>query len=160
MKYLRYIFWTLLTVITGCSVVVEEGNDASESNTITFENVFPNSLIDANTYLLGGGNRTWTTVAFTIEGVNGFQNCRLDDEIRLNEDNTYAYDGGTMLCGAEDNQKIKSGTWEIDAPSRTLTFDKGLDHESIMYIESLTSEEIVVSSHYYSWKVVGKFTHD
>lgn len=153
------VFLLFLSFVLGCSVVVEDGSDIEVSN-ITFENNFPNSVIDVDSYLLGGSTRTWTTVAFTIDGVNGFQNCRLDDQIRLNDDQTYNYDGGGMLCGAEDNQKLKSGSWEVNASFRLITFDRGTDHESVFYIESLTEEEIVVSSHYYSWKVVGKFTHE
>lgn len=159
MKYLQYIFMSWLLSASACSVIVEESTDSGVT-TIDFENTFPSSIIDANAFLVGSENRTWTTLAFTIEGVNGFQNCRLDDQIRLNDDHTYAYDGGNMLCGAEDNEKLKSGTWSMDAASRTLTFDEGEDQEAVLYIESLTENEIVISTHYYSWKVVGKFTHE
>lgn len=150
-----------VVALAACSVVVEETTgDIDESSNITFENVFPNSIIDVNAFLLGGDSRTWTTVAFTIEGVNGFQNCRLDDQVQLNADNTYTYDGGSMLCGAEDDQKIKSGSWQLDADARTLTFNPNTEEESVFYVESLTEEQIVVSSHYYNWKVVGKFAHE
>lgn len=160
MKLMKQVLCLLLIMVTtSCSVVEVDGMD-SEGNTISFEDNFPASAIDVNTYLVGGATRTWVTVAFTIDGVNGFQNCRLDDQIRLNDDLTYSYDGGTTLCGAEDNQKLKSGNWEVNASNRTLTFDKGTDREAVFYIESLDEEEIVVSSHYYSWKVMGKFTHE
>lgn len=160
MKLLLHSMLFGLLAFTACSVVVEEGNNSSEAGGITFENIFPSSIIDANTFLLGSGNRTWSTMEFTIEGINGFQNCRLDDEIELRDDNTYTYDGGTMLCGAEDSQKIKTGIWEFDGSTRTIVFDKGTEQESMIYIESLTDEEIVISSQYYSWLVVGKFIHE
>lgn len=153
-------FIALLCFLTACSVVEENSVGSSDTGTITYENVFPESIIDANAYLLGGESRTWSTVAFTIDGISGFQNCRLDDQVTLLDDNTYRYDGGTMLCGAEDNQKIKTGTWQLDANARLLTFDDGTSEESVFYIESLTNGEIVVSSHYYNYKVVGKFAYE
>lgn len=158
---MRYSFYIIcLFIMAACSVVEEDRGDSSGTQTISFENIYPESIIDANAYLLGGASRTWSTVAFTIEGISGFQNCRLDDEITLMDDNTYRYDGGTMLCGAEDNQKIKTGSWDFDEGSRTLTFDRGTTRESVFYIESLTAGEIVVSSYYYNYEVVGKFADE
>ena len=159
MKLIKKFILVFLGFACSCSVVVEESSDLEVSG-ITFDDSFPNSVIDVNAYLLGGSSRTWTTVGFTIDGVVGFQNCRLDDQIQLHDNQTYDYDGGDMLCQAEDNQKLKSGTWELDASNRRLTFDKGTDTEAVFYIESLTADEIVVSSQYYSWKVMGSFTHD
>ena len=158
MNHLSKLF-LLALVISSCSVVEVENMD-NENSEINFESTFPNSAIDVNAYLLGGESRTWTTLEFTIDGVNGFQSCRLDDQIQLNSDNTYDYDGGDMLCGAEDDQKLKSGTWEVDVDNRTLTFDAGTDREGIFHIESLNAEEIVVRSQYYNWEVLGKFTHE
>ncbi|WP_422361669.1 lipocalin family protein [Reichenbachiella sp.] len=158
MNHLSKLF-LLVLVISACSVVEVENMD-NENSEINFESTFPNSAIDVNAYLLGGASRTWTTLEFTIDGVDGFQNCRLDDQIQLNSDKTYDYDGGDMLCGAEDDQKLKSGTWEVDVDNRTLTFDAGTDREGIFHIESLNAEEIVVRSQYYSWEVLGKFTHE
>ncbi|MEO9967534.1 MAG: lipocalin family protein [Reichenbachiella sp.] len=162
MKHQLSFLWACLFLLSACSVVVEESIDSSDPDvsTITFANEYPASSIDANTFLLGGSSRIWQTIAFTIEGVNGFQNCRLDDEIELREDGTYYYDGGEMLCGAEDNQKIKQGEWRLDEESRTLIFDEGAETQTEIYIESLTEEEMVISTHYYQWKVVGKFSHD
>ncbi|WP_420582007.1 lipocalin family protein [Reichenbachiella sp.] len=158
MKNLSILLWMGL-VLCACSVV-EEGQMDAENSAINFDGTYPNSAIDVNAYLLGGESRTWTTLEFTIDGVSGFQNCRLDDQIQLNSDKTYDYDGGDMLCGAEDNVKLKSGTWEVDVDNRMLTFDSGTDHEAIFHIESLNAEEIVVRSQYYSWEVLGKFTHE
>ncbi|UXX80050.1 lipocalin family protein [Reichenbachiella carrageenanivorans] len=158
MKNYRKYIWICLLVFWGCSVVTEDGEIGTEA--FTFDDSFPASAIDAYTYLLGGASRTWITVAFTIDGVNGVQKCRLDDQIVLKDDQTYAYDGGNTLCGAEDDQKTKSGTWLLETSTRTLTFDEGTDRESQFFIESLTDKEIVVSSHYYSWKVMGKFAHE
>lgn len=158
MNHLIRLF-LLALAISACSVVEVEDID-NENAEINFDSTFPNSAIDVNAYLLGGESRTWTTLEFTIDGVNGFQNCRLDDQIQLNSDKTYSYDGGDMLCGAEDDQKLKSGIWEVDVDNRILTFDAGTDQEAIFYIESLDAEEIVVRSQYYSWQVLGKFTHE
>lgn len=156
-QLLKYLL--LISICAGCSVVEVE-QSTEERSDINVDGTFPNSAIDVNEYLLGGSSRTWTTLEFTIDGVEGFQQCRLDDQIVLHEDNTYNYDGGDSLCGAEDDQKLKSGVWAIDVDKRTLTFDGGSAREAVFYIESLTEEAIVVSSHYYSWKVMGKFTHE
>lgn len=158
MNHLIRLF-LLAFAISACSVVEVEDID-NENTEINFDSTFPNSAIDVDAYLLGGESRTWTTLEFTIDGVNGFQNCRLDDQIQLNSDKTYNYDGGDMLCGAEDDQKLKSGIWEVDVDNRILTFDAGTDQEAIFHIESLNAEEIVVRSQYYSWEVLGKFTHE
>lgn len=158
MKNYRKHVWICLLAFCGCSVVTEDGEVNTEA--LTFEDSFPTSAIDANAYLLGGASRTWITVSFTIDGVSGSQSCRLDDQIELKDDQTYAYDGGGTLCGAEDDKKIKMGTWKLETSTRTLTFDEGTDREAKFFIESLTDEEIVVSSHYYSWKVMGKFSHE
>lgn len=158
MNHLIRLF-LLALAISACSVVEVEDVD-NENAEINFDSTFPNSAIDVNAYLLGGESRIWTTLEFTIDGVDGFQNCRLDDQIQLNSDNTYDYDGGDMLCGAEDDQKLKSGTWMVDVDNRTLTFDAGTDREGVFQIESLNAEEIVVRSQYYSWEVLGKFTHE
>lgn len=150
---------SLIGFVTACSVVEVENMD-SEDTEINFDGTFPNSSIDVDTYLLGGESRIWQTLEFTIDGIDGFQACRLDDQVQLNSDLTYDYDGGSMLCGAEDDTKLKSGTWEVDVDARILTFDKDTDREAIFYIESLNAEEIVVSAKYYSWNVLGKFTHE
>ena len=140
MKSIKCVLLSFVVLASFSCSVVEEGNSDTDDTSITFEDHFPNSVIDVNAYLLGGSSRTWSTLGFTIDGVNGFQNCRLDDEIQLNADQTYDYNGGDMLCGAEDNQKLKSGNWEVDTEARTLTFDKGTDQEGVFFIESFSSK--------------------
>lgn len=157
---LFYIAALMISSITffSCGVVEGDLTEQENSTDLLFEDVFPTSAIDANTILRGNVVKSWETTAFKIESVNGYQECRLDDKISLDGDGTYSYDGGTMLCGAEDNEKVRTGTWTLDVESRILTLDEGEGNEFTLYVESLVESEIVVSTSYYGLAVLGKFT--
>ena len=143
--------------IQACSVVEGDFVEQDNSTDLTFDNVFPTSSIDANNILRGDVTKSWETSAFTIESANGFQTCRLDDQIVLDADGTYAYDGGSVLCGAEDNEKNRSGSWTLDVDARLLILDEGTDNEFSLYVESLVESEIVVSTSYRGLAILGKF---
>jgi hypothetical protein len=154
MKKFQYVLIAACLTIFSCSVV-EDGVEPEEM-VVDFDNAFPSNSADVNNYLRSLNGKSWRATQFTIASMDGFQACRLDDVITLNSDFTYDYDGGTLLCGAEDNQKIKSGTWTIDNDTRMMQFDKGSDHEVEVYIESLTETELVYSTSYLGLAILGK----
>ena len=127
-------------------------------NNISFENIYPNSIENANTILTGSGTRSWSSNSFTIEGISGFQPCRLDDQIVMNMDGSFSYDGGDVLCGAEDNMQIKSGSWNLNYTTRTLTFVPNTGDPVELYIEMLTDQEVVFSANYIGLDILGKLS--
>ncbi|WP_109830439.1 lipocalin family protein [Reichenbachiella versicolor] len=151
MKQLIIIF---IIGITACTVIEspEEGIEA-----ITFQNIFPTSQSETSSILNSTSNGTWKITGFEMESINGFQSCRMDDLITLKNDGTYDYDGGTKLCGAEDDQLIKSGTWILDYPSRVIIIDQGTENEFSLYIESLTENEAIFSTSYLGLDILGRF---
>ena len=60
--------------------------------------------------------KNYKTSRFSWDGIFamlGSHDCRLDDEMDINIDGTYLYNGGSSLCGNEDDQRLKTGigTW-------------------------------------------------
>jgi hypothetical protein len=110
--------------------------------------VIPNDSTDILTLLHGNGSKAWEAEEFSISGLNFFQGCRLDDQIILSNDGTYSYDGGEILCGAEDNQRTRSGSWELDFSTTRLIFDKGTALEYSADLITLENETVVLSGIY------------
>ena len=75
--------------------------------------------------LAGEVSRTWSALTFELEGMEGFQLCRLDDSFTFFADGTYRYDGGEVLCGGADDLQIKTGIWELDFDNLQIVFDAG-----------------------------------
>lgn len=88
--------------------------------------------------LAGDESRVWSALTFELEGLSGFQLCRLDDTFTFFADGTYRYDGGEVLCGGADDQRIKTGIWELDFANMRLIFDEGT---SIAYTASVAGLE-------------------
>lgn len=130
--------------------------DGMSTEVITSNGDYPASENDALAAIYGTDSKSWEMSQFTIQGMSGFQSCRLDDNVSFNSDGTYDYDGGEILCGAEDNQQTKSGTWELDFDNKKVVIDQGTDNEFSLDIENLTSGDITFSSEYFSLDVVGK----
>lgn len=94
------------------------------------------------TELTDDDNRTWEAVTFELEGLNGFQDCRLDDTFTFFGDGTYRYDGGEVLCGGADDRRIKTGVWEADYDNLNLIFDRGTSLESIARISGIENNRM------------------
>jgi len=149
---------TILISFGACDVVsIDSGMLPSESeNSIVFEDLYPTSVANAHSVLTGAGSRSWSVSSFTIENISGFQQCRLDDQIVMNTDGSFAYDGGGLLCGAEDSDQLKSGTWSLDYTTRTLTFVPDIGDQIELYVETLTGQEVVFSTSYIGLDILGK----
>ena len=106
----------------------------------------------------GGTSRTWTAEAFTLGGQTNFTACRYDDQMVFNSDCTYNYDGGSDLCGAEDNQQFKTGTWEVDFNNLLIVFDNGTANEVSAEIIGLTENEVRLETSYMMMEVRGIYS--
>lgn len=159
-RRLNILMVTLTTFgFFACSVVSLDSGlvPLGPDDSIIFEDIYPASAEVANDILTGSSTRSWSSKSFTIEEISGLQQCRLDDQIVIDMDGTFSFDGGDLLCGAEDNTKIKNGSWALDYTARTITFTPADSDPIALYIEMLTGTEIVISSSYVGLEVVGKF---
>lgn len=105
------------------------------------------SNIDEFTFALASNDsRTWRTLGFRLEGLNGFQSCRLDDTFMFFTNGTYRYDGGPVLCGGADDKRIKTGVWEIDLTSNQVIFDRETNIEHSASVIGLNDGKIQLIS--------------
>lgn len=112
-----------LLLLAGCNLV--ELDEPGPTAPVDIPEGLPATAAEITTALAGDDSRLWTTLTFELEGMAGFQSCRLDDTFIFFVDGTYRYDGGAVLCGGADDQRIKTGTWELDFDNSQLIFDRG-----------------------------------
>ncbi|MCH2214955.1 MAG: hypothetical protein MK086_07270 [Flavobacteriales bacterium] len=158
-KYLSLILG-IAVLSTGCNGSEEdEPSNSSSSKELNIEaaaflatdSTSMKNLIDA------GVGKTWSTLAFTLAGSTAFQSCRLDDEMEFNTDGTYTFRAGET-CGAEDNQEVRVGTWEVNFQNETCIFDKGSSREITATVIGLSEDEFRLSGSYMMMEVRGIFT--
>ena len=161
--YRKTVFFAfIITSFAACQLVeLEEpgpGETDSEAQLITGPTTVPADEATFLEYLHNGtdGMRTWSAKGFTLFGLRGFQSCRLDDEVSINADGTYTYDGGVELCGTEDNERTKSGTWEL-GENNTIIFDPGTDQAYEAKVTGLDQGEIVLSGTYLGLEIRGQY---
>ncbi len=128
--------------------VVTVSNDgiSKNINVLVLLNDVKASAADLNTL-----QRTWEMVNFSYAGVMATlmnHSCRLDDAMEFKADGTYLYDGGTELCGGEDSQQQKAGTWDLDENLNFVLFDKGTNKELEANIDLFTPTNLNMSGTY------------
>ncbi|MEM8893603.1 MAG: lipocalin family protein [Bacteroidota bacterium] len=106
--------------------------------------------------LHGADSKTWIASEFSIEGMSGFLDCRLDDVITLYADGTYEYDGGNNLCGLEDNQRIRRGNWSYNFETTEVTLEPGTNLESTARVISLEGNILTLTGVYKN-DILGSF---
>lgn len=151
----------LLFVFAACEVVELDSpnnNDGTDNSKIGKGNIEATDSITFRTKITGTTNKSWVTNEFTLADSDNLTFCRLDDQLQFNADGTYRYDGGNQLCGSEDNQRIKTGTWELSYNSNAITFDKGTSKEYSAEVIALTENEIRLKGNYFNFEVRGKYT--
>lgn len=161
-KYLSFIFFSLPVLsLVSCELTMlaepVEGNENMgmeifEPRTIPSPIAEFRNMFHADTLL------TWSAVSFTLAGFDGFQDCRLDDLIVVKSDGTYDYDGGEVLCGAEDSQRFRSGTWEIINNGNNILFDEGTNREYTAKVNGLGNSTISLSGEYLGLEIKGIYT--
>ncbi len=158
-KYL-IVLSLFITSIVACDVVSDQEveptgptEEETRLRTLDEENMVepPSDSAQLAQKLHGDVSKTWSTVAFTIEGMDGLLDCRLDDIMVLSADGTYRFNSNGTRCGMEDAE-TKAGVWSFDEEALTLTFDDGFTAS----ISSLTDSQIVLSG-VYSNRLIGDF---
>lgn len=92
----------------------------------------------------GSENIVWDAQTFTLEGLSGFQTCRLDDSMTLNANGQYAYDGGEELCGGDDDQRIKGGGFVLDFERSQIIFNPGTEEQYIATVTGIVTDSMRV----------------
>lgn len=166
------LFLLPLIFLLSCNVVELESPPANPSNpspepsqgggdsgVVTGPNTVPQDESSFLTLLLGDtsstASRTWAAVQFTLEGLSGFQDCRLDDQITLFADNTYDFNGGNLNCGGED-QAQAAGGWSFDFESTQITFGLGSEQFSGI-ITGINEDQLVITGTYIGLEIVARF---
>lgn len=138
---------------------IAENEQAQEdtSDKVTGPNTVPTTVEGFQTILSGEVEKMWSGEAFTLAGFDGFQDCRLDDQVVINVDGSYKYDGGSDLCGAEDNQQNREGTWRITNDKGSIVFDEGTDRQYEASIVGLSQDSLTISGSYLGLDVNGLY---
>jgi hypothetical protein len=150
----------------GFTLVLIAGMMLSSCNLVSLDEVvdkpevydpttIPGSIEEFNAAFHGGSSKSWATVSFTLAGLSGIQACRLDDTIEINADGTYRYNGGVVLCGAEDNQKVKTGTWEVINDGNNILFDEGTEREYTAIVNGFDQNTLSISGLYLGINIKG-----
>ena len=158
-----------LTIILSFTVVLIAGFTFNSCQLITLEEplgdidifeptTIPDSIADFNEALHGGSAKSWKCASFTLAGLEGIQDCRLDDIIIIKADGTYSYDGGVVLCGAEDDQRIRNGTWEVINGGRSILFDKDFKREYSAAVVGLEQSTLSLTGGYLGLSINGIYT--
>lgn len=161
-KSLSFILFNVLVFsFTSCELTTLDEPGAEMENEImeVFEpQTVPSTIAEFETMFHGNSQLTWSATSFTLAGFEGFQNCRLDDMIIVNADGTYEYDGGDVLCGAEDSQQNRTGTWEIMDNGNNILFDRGTNREYTARVNGLDDNTISLSGEYLGLEIKGIYT--
>ncbi len=128
-----------LSLATGCSVVEL---DTPEQISVASPVGTPATEAELFASLTNEDSREWQALTFQLEGLQGFQSCRLDDTFIFFDDGTYRYDGGEVLCGGADDARVKTGLWEINFDNLELTFDRGTSLESVARLAGLENNRM------------------
>ena len=102
----------------------------------------------------------WRTSKFSWAGIfasSDNHTCRLDDMLTLANDGQYTYNGGNELCGNEDNQQLKTGTWVLDENLGFILFDKDTNKAFKATIDFYQPEMLSLSGSYMGILVSGEF---
>lgn len=147
-KTLRPAFLYIVLLMGACNSfdkeAFDEGIQDQQKPDYEVPTTVPSTEIQFSTLLHGDLKNEWTPKEFTLEGLLGFQDCRLDDTMILNVDGTYQFDGGAMSCGGSDVAS-KSGVYELDYDNRELIFDKGTSDEVQVKVTGLDQGIISLS---------------
>ena len=156
---LKYSFLAvLILLIISCDVVdLEHPAEDTEDMMEILPSTIPDSIEDFEYALHGGTERAWSTISFTLAGLEGVQDCRLDDVVSLRSDGTYTYDGGANLCGAEDNVRMRTGTWRLINNGNNILFDEGLSNEYTANVEGLEDNRLVLTGQYIGLVIRGVY---
>jgi len=155
--------------ITGVAVLLIAGLIFNSCQLITLEQpesepeifeptTIPGSISIFNDAFHGGNTKNWSAVSFTLAGLGGLQDCRLDDTIEINVDGTYSYDGGDTLCGSEDTQQVRTGTWKVINEGANILFDEDTQREYTATVNGFDQNTLSISGQYIGLSIKGIYT--
>lgn len=136
-------------------VKVSAGDESREVNVFV---QLEDELADVTTFNLFTKN--WVASKFSFNGIFAamdIHSCRLDDEMRISGTGTYTYDGGSELCGNEDNQQLKTGTWDLDEHLKYVLFDKGEENEYRAEIDFFENGMLSLSASWMGLPISGEY---
>lgn len=147
----------LVSMIFGsCELVTLE---KPEDEPVIFEpTTLPESVTAFNDALHGGSSKSWSTISFTLAGLSGLQDCRLDDIIEIKVDGTYSYNGGAVLCGAEDNEQVRTGTWKVINNGTSIVFDEATNREYTATVNGFEQNTLSISGQYIGLAIKGIYS--
>ncbi|MBD99327.1 MAG: hypothetical protein CMO34_05745 [Verrucomicrobia bacterium] len=166
MKKLNQNITAILLIVgmLACTVVENEeevtpntGSDTENKSGIGNSPVLLADSLDLVSKIAGDNIKVWTSNRFTLSGSTLFTSCRLDDIMTFNRDGSYRYDGGSQLCGAEDNRRIRTGRWTSDFDNKRIIFDKGSSREYTADIIGFSDTELRLRGSYMSMEVRGEY---
>lgn len=139
--------------------VVEFAQTAAEdrASLIVEPTTLPASEVELEQAFHGGDTRIWQTISFSFANIDGLQECRLDDQMTINADGTYEYDGGNTLCNGADNQRNKTGTWEITNQGKNILFNAGRQDEYLADVTGFDDDLLAISGQYMGLTIRGIF---
>lgn len=151
-----------IAFLSSCSVSdddeVSTATDANGNVVNTVDNgiVVATDSVNFRMLLTDSVFKEWKTSLFTLAGSTTFTDCRLDDIMLLFKDGTYNYQGG-KLCGAEDNEMNRNGSWELDYSNKKIYFDKGSSNEYVAEVIGLLNNELRVKGAYMGMEIRGLY---
>jgi len=158
-----FLFFLTCTLLLVSCRVVESDEPANSVNTdegiITSFSIIATDDNSLKTLITGDSIRTWNAQAFTLAGQTTFTSCRLDDGMIFMSNGTYQYEGGSTLCGSEDNLRTKRGTWVSNFENKTIVFDQGSSNEIVTTIIGLSENLMSLRSSYRGMEVRGRYQH-
>ena len=150
---------TLLFLIVACDVIDLEtpptDGPVDQNVSVSGPNSLPADQDIFLDFLRGTSGKTWNASQFTLQGLDGFQNCRLDDAITLGDDGSYQFDGGNVSCGGEDQSQAQ-GTWNLDFENSRLSFVLGGDTFQGEVI-GLTENTLIIRGTYLGLEVEARY---
>ncbi len=122
-----------------------EGFSLDDQKDYTVPTSLPSTEVEFSMQIHGGDKLEWLVKEVTLFGFPGSQSCRMDDQMILNADGTYQFDGGSVSCGGED-VTIRSGVYVLDYDNGELIFDQGSSDEVVVKVSGLDQGVIALST--------------
>ncbi len=156
----RIAFFIAITLsFSSCELAElnEPPSDDADMDMVNLPTTIPASIEEFEQAFHGGSERMWETASFQLAGFDGLQSCRLDDTMIINSNGMYQYDGGDILCMAEDDTRLKSGTWEVVNGGRGLLFDRDTENEYVADVNGFEDGVIALEGQYLGLSITGVY---
>lgn len=138
--------------------VNSDNNGNNNQPQIQAGDIQANDMDEAIAMIADSTTRLWRAAEFTLAGSSAMTGCRLDDMMTFNVNGTYEYNTGRTLCGAEDNRRVRQGTWSVNIDDQEVTFDEGTSSEYTAQILELNDSVMSLRGIYLNLEVRGRYT--